>query len=354
MEIDSKDMKYILKKNIDINYFQEFVRNMRKILEVCLVGKYNSLEKVLKKYPLDSEKIIILNDFRLYCLTSKYFSKGIGMYNFEGNSIFNYDNSLLNSINKKLVSDGIYINTEYLRDDFIEKIISSCNGLEYSNMKNNVYDNKIVINDVRKSEKGRYMIFNQGDILRIPEVQELVTDPYILKVCQNYLEANPILVQTNFWITNGQEEGFKDNTHMFHQDNDDLKFIKVFIYLNDVDENNGPHSYVRGSINNLKLPDKYRISQRLSDDYIKNSYDGNVLTLIGKRGTIIFENTYGFHKGCQIKSGYRLMLQFQFASSTSFFISKYLRPVRVGSDDKVKRYLDFKGRYPVSGLFFYS
>lgn len=352
MEISKKDRAYIEKKQIDLGYFTTFITNMKKILGACLKGKYGSMDKVLKKYPLDSGKIIKLNDFNLYCLTSKYFSQDIKKYIFEGRSMFKYED--LKKINSRLNRDGIYIHDDYLKDDFIERIISACNGLEFSDMKNNQLDNKMIINDVRSCGVGRFMIYNQGDVLSIPEVQDLVTDPFILGVCQNYLEANPILVQTNFWVTSGCEEGYKDITHEFHQDNDDLKFIKVFIYLNDVDENNGAHSYVRGSINNLKLPDVYRISQRLSDDYIKKNYGENVLTLTGRRGTMIFENTYGFHKGCPIKKGYRLMLQLQFASSTSFFISKYLKPTRILSDERTKKFFDFKRRYPVSGLFFYS
>jgi len=354
MEIDKNDKEYISKKKIEFEYFTTFINNMKKILKICLDGNYSKIDIALKKYPLDSKIIIELNDFNLYCLTSKYFSKEIKKYIFEGKSIFKYDNDSLKLIESKLNKNGIHVHNEYLNDDLIKKIINACNGLEFSNMKNNKFDNKIKIDDVTKCEIGRFMVYNQGDILSIPEVQEIVTDPFILKVCQNYLQANPILVQTNFWVTNGHEKGFKDNTHEFHQDNDDLKFIKVFIYLNDVDENNGPHSYVKGSINNLKLPDVYRISQRLPDDYIKKNYGDNVLTLTGRRGTMIFENTYGFHKGCPIKKGYRLMLQLQFASSTSFFISRYLRPIRIASDEKTKKYIEFKKRYPVCGIFFYS
>ena len=62
----------------------------------------------------------------------------------------------------------------------------------------------------------------------------------------------------------------QDNAQYFHYDNDFKKFLKIFIYLSDVDFESGPHSFVQYSHNKKKF--KHLISKRLSDSEIINSY----------------------------------------------------------------------------------
>jgi len=72
-------------------------------------------------------------------------------------------------------------------------------------------------------------------------LQELAYDPYILSIAANYLGCCPIHVQTNLWFsfpTKISKENLHKNAQMFHQDKEFVKFIKVFIYLNDVTDDN--------------------------------------------------------------------------------------------------------------------
>ena len=63
-------------------------------------------------------------------------------------------------------------------------------------------------------------------------------------------------------------------------------------------------------------PDNYKPSDRLPDEYISQNYKDNVLKICGKKGTAIFEDTNGFHKGTILNSGIRYMLQLQYCCST--------------------------------------
>ena len=91
-----------------------------------------------------------------------------------------------------------------------------------------------------------------------------------------------------------------ERTQSFHQDYDGLNFLKVFIYLSDVTEYTGPHRYISGSINNIKEPQNYQPSTRLSNAYAKAVYGNKIKTFTGKKGTIIICNTNGFHAGTPI------------------------------------------------------
>lgn len=157
-----------------------------------------------------------------------------------------------------------------------------------------------------------HWIKSQQDVANTKEVQELITDPTILEICQRFLETTPINSQTNSWWSVAHKN--QDSTHMFHQDCEDVKFVKVFLYLNDVSHENGPHVYARGSRNNIKKPNnKYRVSNRVPENFIKQNYHIDELT--GKKGTLLFVNTHGYHKGKSLTKGHRILVQLEFNST---------------------------------------
>ena len=81
----------------------------------------------------------------------------------------------------------------------------------------------------------------------------------------------PILVQTNLWESMNKINNLKvysKNAQLFHRDFDNEKWIKVFVYLNDIEIQNGPHCFVKGSQN--KIINKY--IRRESDTYIKTHF----------------------------------------------------------------------------------
>ncbi len=108
---------------------------------------------------------------------------------------------------------------------------------------------------------------------------------------------------------------------LFHQDKEFIKFVKIFIYLTDVDEKNGPHEYISGSHKDYSnnTPENYKMSDRLSDEYLKTKYSAERFnSFTGEAGTIIITDSNGFHKGKPLLEGQRLLLQLEFASSLYF------------------------------------
>lgn len=164
-------------------------------------------------------------------------------------------------------------------------------------------------------------VVEQQDILEIPEVQQIVSDPVILNMVQQYLGCPPVHDQTNCWWSIGHRTNhrtMKSDAQLFHQDRDYVRFVKVFIYLNDVGEENGPHTYISGSARDYEqhVPENYRPGQRLEDDYLSTQYSPDrMITFTGKQGTVILEDTSGFHKGNPVLKGHRLMLQFEYCCS---------------------------------------
>jgi len=329
------------------NQINNYISKHSMIINLCLQNNYIKLiELINNKYIEDEnfETIIMTNNYNLYCHIISLISKLHNKYIFNSTSNFNK----INNINYKLIKDGIYVHNELLDENTINDILKNCNGKKYTDF----YGNMCQIDDIYNTGIGRFQILNQADILKIPQIQNLVTDSFILNICQDYLGTIPILSQANFWITNG-DGNYNDGTMIFHQDYDDIKFLKVFIYLNDVTDLNGPHCYVKGAINNIITPPNYKPSDRLSDNYLELVYGKeNMLTINGNKGTIIFENTHGFHKGKPIISGYRFMLQLQYVGSANFF--RCINPIKLEKNNDTSVIYEFKEKYPLSSILFYK
>lgn len=96
----------------------------------------------------------------------------------------------------------------------------------------------------------------------------------------------------------------------FHRDYESFNFIKVFVYLTDVDKENGPHLIVKGS-------DKYQKfykRKRFSDDQINSEFNkDSIREIIGNKGTTFLANTYAIHKGLLPINQKRLVLVYLFS-----------------------------------------
>ena len=103
-----------------------------------------------------------------------------------------------------------------------------------------------------------------------------------------------------------------ENAQFFHWDNDFTKFLKLYIYLSDVNELSGPHVYITGSHKNKKL--EHSLARLYSDKEIFDSYK-KIKTFIGKEGSFFFTDSYGIHKGEPPKKNYRLMLNIHFGNN---------------------------------------
>ncbi len=163
-----------------------------------------------------------------------------------------------------------------------------------------------------------FEVANQKLIKAIPEIDELTKDESILSIVRDYLGAEPILTQTSCWRSERSiSQVLSRNAQMFHQDRTYKKFIKLFLYLNDVSEENGCHVYVPNSIRKGPQPPKRQLSLRVSDEYIYENYS-EIVYLTGKKGAMTLVDTQGWHKGNKIVKGNRLLVQLEWSSDAIY------------------------------------
>lgn len=120
----------------------------------------------------------------------------------------------------------------------------------------------------------------------------------------------------NLWWTFPSTPSNEDrdrHAHVYHYDLDDIKFIKFFIYITDVDIQSGPHIFVKGSNRNIRYKNSIVKSIRFSDKDILDWYGSeNIITVTGPAGSTLIEDTITIHKGSTPISKPRLLLQFEF------------------------------------------
>jgi Phytanoyl-CoA dioxygenase (PhyH) len=148
--------------------------------------------------------------------------------------------------------------------------------------------------------------FSVIDVVNTPHVLKIANNPEVLNIVGNYFGCKPTISYMAAWWSLPCNDGAQ-HAENFHRDYDDLKFAKLFLYLTDVDEDCGPHVFVKGSHNSDKLIKRKRYEDK---EVLENFPDkSDHLRLIGKAGTAFVETTFGLHRGVPPTKKPRLLLQ---------------------------------------------
>jgi Phytanoyl-CoA dioxygenase (PhyH) len=125
----------------------------------------------------------------------------------------------------------------------------------------------------------------------------------MLDVANTYLDLWSKLEYVDLWYSVPQpEDADRIASQRWHRDFNDRRLVKAFLYLVDVDEGNGPFQYVPGSAPGgphgdawpwrplgENYPPEDELEQRIATE------GARVFT--GAKGTLLFCNTAGFHRG---------------------------------------------------------
>ena len=109
------------------------------------------------------------------------------------------------------------------------------------------------------------------------------------------------LEYVDVWYTPPAGDEDRRSSQRWHRDFNDRHLLKAFVYLVDVDEQTGPFEYVPRSAPGGEL-DELWPWRPLGENYppedeFANRIDGRSVTFTAPKGTIIFCNTAGFHRG---------------------------------------------------------
>jgi hypothetical protein len=165
---------------------------------------------------------------------------------------------------------------------------------------------------------------------RCPHLLEAANHPDILDVVQTFLGAPPtVQYYTAWWSLAGRE--VPREAQLFHYDRNCFRFVKLFIYLTDVDLGGGPHVYVRGSADVGDWTRRLEIAKRddpenaprfleminavrKNHDDVSDFFGADRLeTFVGRAGEAFLVDTSGIHKGLVPRDQDRLAFQATYA-----------------------------------------
>jgi hypothetical protein len=203
-----------------------------------------------------------------------------------------------------LARDGVYRLPQTLSREYISEITenlreqtSNCEGL------------------VARNES--FVGYRESALLQCGPLKRLASDALFYHVAGEYLNVQPVLAMLYAWNTfphaNGKEV-LSHNAQLFHVDMSHPSFLKVFIYLNDVGEKNGPHCLIPGT--HLKKDKALWRDVRLSDDEVASHYPRSSWAYqMGAAGSIFLVDTRTLHKGEPLVEGERRICQLYYTNT---------------------------------------
>ena len=237
-------------------------------------------------------------------------------------------------------------------------LLSNVQALNYQTEL--VERNEFLLND--KPDDVHLAGYKVEDVIRCTPLVELACHPSIVAAVQSYIGCTPTISGFQIWHT---FPGYVDiPAENFHRDRACFKFVKLFIYLNDVGANAGPHQYVQTSHNpealqgflkskgmNIDLTRLFEGNSRnLKLAEIESIFGSNILTITGPAGSAFLEDTYGFHRGTRPTTSSRMIfsvlysglpLRYANANDRTYEMNRKLSFSEIGLDapSDLERYL---------------
>ncbi|WP_339378367.1 phytanoyl-CoA dioxygenase family protein [Calothrix sp. NIES-2100] len=225
------------------------------------------------------------------------------------------------SIAKEIQEQGYYVFEDKVSSEICDRLLDFAYSMPCNINIHNPSQPEYAIYQKEQPKAPTYHI-DETKLIENPIIQDFISDRFLLEVAQSYCGSCVTNRNTSMWwstsILNG--EASSRDAQLYHWDGDPIKFLNFFIYLTDVDTNNGPHCFVKGS--HLTKPISLLRDGRFLDEEIEQYYEQDkIIEITGSRGTIIAADTRGFHKGKALKSGHRLI--FQVTMATCLFGAPY-------------------------------
>lgn len=149
------------------------------------------------------------------------------------------------------------------------------------------------------------------------EMYEISADPLLLTIVHQYMGVPPIFDTPVIFLNSTaqvNEKGLSDTAQLYHHDLHRLQFVKLFMYLTDVDAESGPHAMIQGT--HRSRPDVMWADGRRTDDEVKKAgILDKEARITGKAGTLFLVDTSALHKGVHPTEKARLLAQVQYSNS---------------------------------------
>ncbi len=247
-------------------------------------------------------------------------------------------------IDKSLKDNGYFIVDNFLSDEDCNNLFKFLLETELIAKTNGkIIDNKTFFDS--KNPKAVFYEMSKEKIFNSEISQKLVFNKFIYKISENYFGSMPLFDHMSLAISAKSQLPDSYAAQLFHFDLERPKWLKFFIYLNDVDDNNGPHFFVPKSHKNLGIVKEIRSKgySRIEDQIVEKYYP-EIKKITGKKGTLLIEDTRGLHKGSVVRKDFRCLALLQFNNS-NFGSENHEYKFKINDKDNLSFFLDYSETY---------
>jgi len=306
-------MILFLKKNFDA------YRYIKMLIVSLNFLKFNSIYGVIKLYLIKT--FLISNFSRNYISEKKIYHKTIkykesARLDFKPKDVF-FD------LKKKGISKVFKLNKEILKNIDDEIFTLKINILKknriYQKFNENFFkrkkseNNKVYFKRLEKNKIDR--VYGSVDLRNQGYIKNFICNPKILDIASNYLQSDFLSINCSTIVSIPRKLSKSEkiaNAQAFHFDSDFSSFLKLYIYLTDVDDHSGPHIYIRGT--HLKKDKNHLLHRPYFDKEIVKNYS-DFFKVQGKKGSFFFEDAYGLHKGEPPTKKPRILLNIHYGNN---------------------------------------
>jgi len=168
----------------------------------------------------------------------------------------------------------------------------------------------------------------------------------VAKACAMYLDLVPKLTSFKIWRSHQTDVSERSASQNWHRDYNEFQMIRIFLYFNEVNSNNGAGEYVLGT---HFLGDSYEVLQDSEDGVSRYSSESDVrkafskdklVTADGGAGTLYFVDTAGLHRGgYHPVPGERRVALTTFSTAADLMETKVRRPKNIELSNFMKKVL---------------
>ena len=155
--------------------------------------------------------------------------------------------------------------------------------------------------------------------------------PTVLNIVNSYFGLWSKLIYTDVWCQLKFDQKRRIGSQRWHRDPEDQQIVKLYLYFSDVDDGNGAMEYISRSSNRLAEGCEDIARWRAaggthyppSEDLERRIPRLRWVTTAGKRGTLVFCDTTGFHRGNIANKSSRIAATWTFVTPASLFPRRF-------------------------------
>jgi hypothetical protein len=226
--------------------------------------------------------------------------------------------SLNNTLGIPEISEGKgYAKINTIDKELINEVIQESHRLIKENLSKNTSENSAYRHLVTIPIRGALTPDNV--------FMKFALDQSLLKTIGKYIGMLPVIENIMIWYS-PNEKDIEGSSQYYHLDGQDVRTMQVFIFLDDIDKDCGPFTFVDASASE-KIANftKYKKSgdiKRFDDEMVENMIQPNEShVLTGKKGEVyICDTDRCFHYGSRMAKKPRQMIVFQYYSPFAFTV----------------------------------